>query len=81
MHKWAINILSNATKQNARRRNRIFKYFNTEVSAKVFKPNEVDLEKGLRHKYIDIESQVILYDPPRDEEEEEEEYEPIDWHM
>jgi hypothetical protein len=83
MRNWAFNILATASKKNARRRDRLFKYFNTESKVKTFRhfdlPFDVDLEKGFRHNIIDIESQVVIYDPPRDDEEDDE-YEPIDWH-
>jgi len=78
MRKWAFNILATASKKNARRRERLFKYFNTDTKCKSFHLIEIDIEKGFRHNIIDIESQIIIYDPPRDEEEDE--YEPIDWH-
>jgi hypothetical protein len=79
MRNWAFNILATASKKNARRRDRLFKYFNTESKVKTFRPIEIDLEKGFRPNIIDIESQIIIYDPPRDDEEDDE-YEPIDWH-
>ena len=82
MRNWAFNILATASKKNARRRDRLFKYFNTESKVKTFHPIEVDIEKGVRPNIIDIESQII-YDPPRDDDEnykEVDEYEPIDWH-
>jgi len=78
MRNWAINILATASKKNARRRDRLFKYFNTESRVKIFRHFDVDLEKGFRPNIIDIESQVVIYDPPRNDEEDE--YEPIDWH-
>jgi hypothetical protein len=79
MRNWAINILATASKKNARRRDRLFKYFNTESKVKTFRHFDVDLEKGFRPNIIDIESQVVIYDPPRDDEDDDE-YEPIDWH-
>ena len=84
MRNWAFNILATASKKNARRRDRLFKYFNTESKVKTFRHIDdrvpfVDLEKGIRPNIIDIESQVVIYDPPRDDEEDDE-YEPIDWH-
>jgi sulfatase maturation enzyme AslB (radical SAM superfamily) len=78
MRKWAFNILATASKKNARRRERLFKYFNAETKSKSFQLIEIDIEKGFRPNIIDIESQIIIYDPPRDDEEDE--YEPIDWH-
>ena len=84
MRKWAFNILATASKKNARRRDRLFKYFNTESKVKHFHPIDVDIEKGFRPNIIDIESQIIIYDPPRDEDNDkdndDDEYEPIDWH-
>ena len=79
MRNWAFNILATASKKSARRRDRLFKYFNTQSRVKTFRHFDVDLEKGVRHNIIDIESQIIVYDPPRDDEEDDE-YEPIDWH-
>lgn len=89
MRNWAINILINASKKNARRRERLFKYF-----------DDIEVDNGIVRfaststptRVYDIEAQAFTYtqshsgrlvyedltveDPPR-----EDEYEPIDWHM
>ena len=96
MQKWAFNILINATKKNARRRERLFKYFDdihvengivrftsnsTSTPTRIF-----DLEAQaytyseshtgrLVYEDLNVEEQVTLYEPPRDDD-----YEPIDWH-
>ena len=83
MRKWAFNILATASKKNARRRERLFKYYNTETKSTSFHLIQIDIEKGFRHNIIDIESQIIIYDPPRDDDDnykDVDEYEPIDWH-
>ena len=101
MHKWAFNILINASKKNARRRERLFKYFEVihvengivrftststptrvyDIEAQAFTYTEshtgrlVYEDLTVQEPEIDIESQVVIYDPPRDDD-----YEPIDWH-
>jgi hypothetical protein len=96
MQKWAFSIILNASKKNARRRERLFKYFdNIEVENGIVRfahtqtssPTRVfDLEAQaftytethtgrLVYEDLNVEEQVTLYDPPRDDD-----YEPIDWH-
>jgi hypothetical protein len=97
MQKWAFNILINASKKNARRRERLFKYF-----------EDVHVENGIvrfsttpstcPHVY-DIEAQALTYKEShtgriiyedlnadyenewKDNDEDAEEYEAIDWYM
>ena len=93
MHKWAFNILINVSKKNARRRERLFKYF-----------DDIQVENGIVRfsttptRVYDIEAQAITYTDSHTgrlvyedlsvEEQvdmydptEEDEYEPIDWYM
>ena len=95
MHKWAFNILINASKKNARRRERLFKYF-----------SDIHVENGVVRfettsnptRVYDIEAQAITYteshtgriiyeDLSVEEQVElynpvqDEEYESIDWYM
>jgi hypothetical protein len=96
MRNWAINILINASKKNARRRERLFKYF-----------SDVQVDNGVVRfaststptRVYDIEAQAFTYteshtgrlvyeDLTVDEvdiydppRKDEDEYEPIDWHM
>ena len=95
MHKWAFNILINASKKNARRRERLFKYFDDihvengivrfahmssfptrvfDVEAQAYTYTESHTGR-LVYEDLNVEEQVTLYDPPRDDD-----YEPIDWH-
>ena len=94
MQKWAFNILINASKKNARRRERLFKYF-----------DDIHVENGLVRftttstitRVYDIEAQSFAYteshtgrivyeDLTVDEQVDmydpprEDDYEPIDWH-
>ena len=96
MRNWAINLLINSSKKNARRRERMFKYF-----------SDVQVENGIIHfastsiprRVYDIEAQAFTYtdngriiyeDFVVDEHIESQlilyepddlyEYEPIDWH-
>jgi hypothetical protein len=95
MHKWAFNILINASKKNARRRERLFKYF-----------SDIHVENGVVRfettsnptRVYDIEAQAItyteshtgriIYEDLSIEEQvdlynpvQDEEYESIDWYM
>jgi hypothetical protein len=90
MRNWAINILTNSSKKNARRRERLFKYFSDNGDRFASNPTRVyDIEAQAftyteshtgRLVYEDlavdepIESHLILYEPDLYE------YEPIDWH-
>jgi hypothetical protein len=78
MQKWAFNILINASKHNARRRERLFKYC-----------IDIHIENGVirfdsTSRVFDIEAQAytdngrILYE---DNETLDYDYEPIDWYM
>jgi len=94
MQKWAFNILINASKKNARRRERLFKYF-----------DDVHVENGVVRfastssttRIYDLEAQAFAYteshtgrlvyeDLTVDEQVDmydpprEDDYEPIDWH-
>lgn len=96
MRNWAINILINSSKKNARRRERMFKYF-----------SDIRVENGIVRfeststptRIYDIEAQAFTYteagrivyedlvvDEPIEsqlilyEPEDLYEYEPIDWH-
>ena len=93
MQKWAFNILINASKKNARRRERLFKYF-----------DEIHVENGIVRfahttsmptRVFDVEAQAytyteshtgrLIYEDLTVEEEvniydPREDYEPIDWH-
>jgi hypothetical protein len=95
MQKWAFNILINASKKNARRRERLFKYF-----------SDIQVENGFVRfettsnptRVYDIEAQAItytethtgriIYEDLSVEEQvdlynpiQDEEYESIDWYM
>lgn len=94
MQKWAFNILINASKKNARRRERLFKYF-----------SDIQVENGVVRfettsnptRVYDIEAQAItyteshtgriIYEDLNIEEQvdlyhpQDEEYESIDWYM
>jgi hypothetical protein len=95
MQKWAFNILINASKKNARRRERLFKYF-----------SDIHVENGVVRfettsnptRVYDIEAQSItytethtgriIYEDLSIEEQvdlynpiQDEEYESIDWYM
>jgi len=94
MQKWAFNILINASKKNARRRERLFKYF-----------SDIQVENGVVRfettsnptRVYDIEAQAItyteshtgriIYEDLSVEEQvdlyhpQDEEYESIDWYM
>lgn len=95
MQKWAFNILINASKKNARRRERLFKYFddihvengivrfmttNTSIPTRVF-----DLE-AQAYTYNETHSGRIVYEDLNMEEQvtlydpSMDDYEPIDWH-
>ena len=103
MRNWAINLLINSSKKNARRRERMFKYFSDvrvengivrfeststptrvyDIEAQAFTYTESHTGRIVYEdlvvdepKPIDIESQLILYEPDEDLYE----YEPIDWH-
>lgn len=96
MRNWAINLLINSSKKNARRRERMFKYF-----------SDVQVENGIIRfaststptRVYDIEAQAFTYsdngriiyedlvvDEPIEsqlilyEPDDLYEYEPIDWH-
>jgi len=96
MRNWAINILINASKKNARRRQHLFKYF-----------DDIQIDNGIVRfaststptRVYDIEAQAFTYteshtgrlvyeDLTVDEvdiydppRKDEDEYEPIDWYM
>jgi hypothetical protein len=96
MQKWAFNILINASKKNARRRDRLFKYF-----------SDIQVENGVVRfaststptRVYDIEAQALTYTESHtgriiyedlnvdeqvdmyDPPREEDEYESIDWYM
>jgi hypothetical protein len=97
MRNWAINILVNSSKKNARRRERLFKYF-----------SDIQVENGIVRfeskstptRVYDIEAQAFTYtethtgrlvyeDLTVDEQidlydpprNDEDEYESIDWYM
>jgi hypothetical protein len=92
MQKWAFNILMTASKKNARRRDRLFKYF-----------SDIQVENGVVRfettsnptRVYDIEAQAITYTESHTgrlvyedlsiEEQvdlyQDEEYESIDWYM
>lgn len=94
MRNWAFNILINASKKNARRRERLFKYF-----------DDIHVENGVVRfaststptRIYDIEAQAFTYteshtgrlvyeDLTVDEQVDmydpprDDDYEPIDWH-
>jgi len=93
MRNWAINLLINSSKKNARRRERLFKYF-----------SDIQVENGIVRfnststptRVYDIEAQAftytdnghIVYEDFNIEEklilyepaDDLYEYEPIDWH-
>ena len=91
MQKWAFNILINASKKNARRRERLFKYF-----------EDIHVENGIVRfsapestsecRVYDVEAQAYTYNESHtgrivyedlnvDEPKDYEEYEKIDWYM
>ena len=94
MQKWAFNILINATKKNARRRERLFKYFDdihvengivrfqhttsTSIPTRVF-----DVE-AQAYTYTESHTGHLVYEDLTVEEQvtlyEPDDYEPIDWH-
>lgn len=96
MQKWAFSIILNASKKNARRRERLFKYFDNihvengivrfahtststptrvfDLEAQAFTYTETHTGR-IVYEDLNVEEQVTLYDPPRDDD-----YEPIDWH-
>jgi hypothetical protein len=96
MQKWAFSIILNASKKNARRRERLFKYF-----------SDVQVENGIVRfahtstssptRVFDLEAQAftytethtgrIVYEDLNVEEQvtlydpsKDDDYEPIDWH-
>lgn len=95
MRNWTINLLINATKKNARRRERLFKYFEDiqvengivrftststptrvyDIEAQAFTYTESHTGR-LVYEDLNVEEEVDIYDPPR-----EDEYETIDWYM
>lgn len=90
MQKWAFNILINASKKNARRRERLFKYCNdihvengivrfnsTSTPTRVF-----DLE-AQAYTYTESHSGRIVYEDLSvdDDDVDVDEYEPIDFYM
>jgi len=91
MQKWAFNILVNASKKNARRRERLFKYFDIENEIVRFAHTSTSTPT----RVYDIEAQSVTYteshsghlvyeDLTVDEQvilyDPRDEYEPIDWH-
>jgi hypothetical protein len=96
MQKWAFNILINASKKNACRRERLFKYFDdihvengivrfqhtTSVPTRVF-----DVE-AQAYTYTETHNGRLVYEDLTVDEQvtlydpprDEYEYEPIDWH-
>ena len=92
MNKWAFNILLNASKKNARRRERLFKYFSDikvengivrfETTSTPTRVYDIEAQSftyndgRVVYEDFNVEEKVILYDPADDLYE----YEPIDWH-
>jgi hypothetical protein len=96
MQKWAFNILINASKKNARRRERLFKYFDdihvengivrfqhttsTSIPTRVF-----DVE-AQAYTYTETHNGRLVYEDLTVEEQvtlyepSMDDYEPIDWH-
>ena len=92
MHKWAFNILINASKKNARRRERLFKYFSdihVENGVVRFEttsnPTRVYDIEAQAITYTDSHTGRIIYEDLSIEEQvdlyQDEEYESIDWYM
>ena len=92
MHKWAFNILINASKKNARRRERLFKYFSdihVENGVVRFEttsnPTRVYDIEAQAITYTDSHTGRIIYEDLSVEEQvdlyQDEEYESIDWYM
>lgn len=83
MRNWAFNIIINASKKNARRRERLFKYF-----------DDIHVDNGIVRfastssptRVYDIEAQAftfiqhdrVVYE--QIELDDDDEYEPIDWY-
>lgn len=92
MNKWAFNILLNASKKNARRRERLFKYFSDikvengivrfETTSTPTRVYDIEAQSftytdgRVVYEDFNVEEKVILYEPADDLYE----YEPIDWH-
>lgn len=85
MRNWAINLLINSSKKNARRRERLFKYFSdihvenairfesTSTPTRVYDIEAQSYsDNGRVYEDFNLEDKV-LYEP-------DDEYEPIDWH-
>ena len=90
MQKWAFNILINASKKNARRRERLFKYFediHVENGIVRFSPPEsttcrvYDVEAQAFTQTESHTGRIVYEDLNVDEPEDCEEYEQIDWYM
>lgn len=92
MQKWAFNILMTASKKNARRRDRLFKYFSDiQVENGVVRfettsnPTRVYDIEAQAITYTDSHSGRLVYQDLNIEEQvdlyQDEEYESIDWYM
>jgi hypothetical protein len=92
MRNWALNLLLNASKKNARRRERLFKYFDDiQVDNGIIRfaststPTRVYDIEAQALTYTDSHSGRIVYEDLTVEEQVDiydpnYEYEPIDWH-
>ena len=95
MRNWAINILINSSKKNARRRERLFKYFSDiQVDngivrfASTSTPTRVYDIEAQAFTYTESHTGRLVYEDLSVEEQvdmydptEEDEYEKIDWYM
>jgi len=63
MQKWAFNILINASKKNARRRERLFKYFDLQVDSGIvrFQSIKTHAHKNNTDRVYDVEAQAFTY--------------------
>jgi hypothetical protein len=95
MRNWAINILITSSKKNARRRERLFKYFSdvqvdngvVRFSSTSTPPRVYDIE-AQAFTYTETHTGRLVYEDLTVDEvdiydppREEDEYEPIDWYM
>ena len=96
MQKWAFTILINASKKNARRRERLFKYFDIQVGSGIVRFQSKTHTPKNTDRVYDVEAQAftytethtgrIIYEDLSVEEEVEmydprDEYESIDWYQ
>ena len=95
MRNWAINLLINTSKKNARRRERLFKYFSDiQVDngivrfASTSTPTRVYDIEAQAFTYTESHTGRLVYEDLSVEEQvdmydptEEDEYEKIDWYM